>query len=106
MSRQYLIDEELLIQLIADSHRLSILEQDGVDNWQWCMEGRNDYLVDCMRLLPWNEGLNEAGLRAIIREEDYDVEDLARDELDAFWEPYHERCGAECQFNFKQREGD
>lgn len=106
MSRQYLIDEELLIQLLTDSHRLSILKQDGVYDWQGYMKSRNDYLVDCLRLLPWNEGLSEAGLRAAIREEGYCIEDLTRDELDAFWEPYHERCGAECQFNFKQREGD
>lgn len=33
MSKQYLIDEDTLRELLYDSHKLTILERDGVDNW-------------------------------------------------------------------------
>lgn len=88
MTKQYLIDEDTLRGLLADSHTLSILEKDGVDNWSWYMEGRNEYLAECAAMLPWNEGKSIKDLMCFVREEDYDVDTLAQDQIDAFWEEY------------------
>ena len=54
--KQYLIDEDTLKELLYASHKLEILERDGVDNWSWYMEGRTEYLAECASMLPWNEG--------------------------------------------------
>ena len=85
--KQYLIDEDTLRGLLADSHKLAILERDGVDNWQWYMEGHNEYLAECAALLPWHEGKSYQELIDFVREEDYYVEALAQDQIDAFWTP-------------------
>lgn len=42
--KYYKISEDQLVQLIEDSLRLTCLEWDGVDNWEWYMEGRHDFL--------------------------------------------------------------
>ena len=86
--KQYLIDEDTLRSLLADSHTLGILERDGVDNWTWYMDGRNEYLAECAAMLPWNEGKSDRDLLDFVREEDYDVDTLAQDQIDAFWEEY------------------
>ena len=86
MSKQYLIDEDTLRELLHAAHTLAILERDGVDNWQWYMEGREEYLIDGLRELPWNEGKTYADLQEIVEEEDYDIDRLVDDEIAAFWE--------------------
>ena len=88
MSKQYLIDEDTLRELLRAGHTLAILERDGVDNWQWYMEGRKEYLTDCLGELPWNDGRTYADLQEIVEEEDYDVDRLVDDEINAFWEEY------------------
>lgn len=42
--KYYKISEDRLVRLIEDSLRLSCLEQDGVDNREWYMEGLDDFL--------------------------------------------------------------
>ena len=86
MNKQYLIDEDTLRELLRAGHTLAILERDGVDNWQWYMEGRKEYLVDCLGELPWNDGKTYADLQEIVEEEDYDIDHLVDDEIEAFWE--------------------
>jgi hypothetical protein len=85
--KQYLIDEDTLRELLYASHKLEILERDGVDNWRWYMEGRTEYLAECAAMLPWNEGRSDKDLMAQIEEEDYYIDDLVDDQIDAFWIP-------------------
>ncbi len=103
MSKQYLISEESLKELLEAAHKMAILEIDGVDNWEWCMESRKDFLVDCMLQLPWNEGRSVDDMLKVIDEEGYDINDLVDDQVAVFWEEHHEKCGRECQFKFKAR---
>ena len=86
--KQYLIDEDTLKALLYDSHKLAILDRDGVDNWRWYMEGRNQYLAECASKLPWNEGRSVEDLMAQIADEDYYIDDLVEDQINAFWEAY------------------
>ena len=86
--KQYLIDEDTLKELLRDSFRLAVLEKDGVDCWQWYMESEKELLVDCISQFPWNEGRSYEDLVECIRIENYDVDCLVEDTLDAFWEEY------------------
>lgn len=86
MSKKYLIDEDTLRELLRAGHTLAILEREGVDNWWGWMEGREEYLTDCIRELPWNEGKTYADLQEIVEEEDYDIDRLVDEEIEAFWE--------------------
>jgi hypothetical protein len=86
--KQYLIDEDTLKELLYASHKLEILERDGVDNWSWYMEGRTQYLAECASTLPWNEGKSVEELMAQIEEEDYYIDDLVEDQISVFWEEY------------------
>ena len=88
MSKQYLIDEDTLRELLHAAHTLAILERDGVDNWWGWMEGRTDYLAQCIGELPWNEGKTWADLQEIVEEEDYDIDRLVDEEIEAFWEEH------------------
>ena len=87
--KQYLIDEDTLRELLHDSHKIEILERAGVDNWEWYMEymeGRTEYLAECASMLPWNEGRSIEDLMVQIKDEDYYIEDLVDDQINAFWE--------------------
>jgi hypothetical protein len=84
--KQYLIDEDTLKELLYASHKLEILERDGVDNWWAYMEGRTEYLAECAAMLPWNEGRSDKDLTAQIEEEGYYIDDLVEDQISAFWE--------------------
>ena len=84
--KQYLIDEDTLKELLCASHKLAILERDGVDNWNWYMEGRTQYLAECAAMLPWNEGRSAEDLMPLVEEEGYYIDDLVDDEMCAFWE--------------------
>lgn len=86
--RQYLIDEDTLKDLLYDSHKLAILERDGVDNWWGYMEGRTEYLTECAAMLPWNCDKPYDEIKAQIEEEDYYITDLVNDQIEAFWEEY------------------
>lgn len=88
MSKQYLIDEDTLKELLFASHKLEILERDGVDNWWGYMESRTEYLTECAIMLPWNCDKPYDKITAQIEEEDYDIDDLVNDQIEAFWEEY------------------
>lgn len=85
--KQYLIDEDTLRELLHDSHKLAILERDGVDSWEWYMEGCDEYLAEGAAMLPWNEGRSVEDMKEQFEEEDYYIDDLVDDEINAFWTP-------------------
>lgn len=95
--KQYLIDEDTLKELLHDSFKLAVLETDGVDNWEWYMESEKELLVDSIGQLPWHEGKSYEDLAEYIRTEDYDVDCLVQDTIDAFWEEFVHPCD-ECIF--------
>ena len=80
MSKQCLIDEDTLRELLRAGHILAILEQ----------YSREEYLADCLRELPWNEGKTIEELNEIVEEEDYSIDNLVDDQIEAFWEEYKE----------------
>lgn len=96
--KQYLIDEDTLRELLRDSHTLAILERDGVDNWEWYMESRKEYLAECATMLPWNEGRSAEDMKEQFEDEDYYIDNLVDDQIDAFWEEYVDPC-KECHFS-------
>lgn len=61
--KRYLLTEEQLVSLLADYHKLSALENGGVNNWDWYEESIKDYLAI---------------------ENDEDFEECARKELDSY----------------------
>ena len=44
--KYYKISEEELLELLADSVRLLVLDADEVDNWEWYMEGKKDFMIE------------------------------------------------------------
>ena len=48
MSKQYIVSEDRLRDLLMSEARLDCLEWDGVDNWEWYMEGRDRYIAACL----------------------------------------------------------
>lgn len=86
--KQYLIDEDTLKELLWDSHRLAIVEREGADDYKRYIESRNEYLAECAAMLPWNEGRSVEDLMAQIVDEDYYIDDLVEDQINAFWEEY------------------
>ena len=44
--KYYKISEEELLDLLADGLKLSVLDRDGVDNWEWYMEGKKDFMIE------------------------------------------------------------
>ena len=43
-------------------------------------------IISTMLELPWNDGRTMEDMYRIIDEEEYDVEQLIQDQIDAFWE--------------------
>lgn len=71
MSRQYIVDEDVLLRLIARDIELEQLEAAGVDNWSWYGEGREEFLMEAISgCIPEDE-----------IPEDIDFEDVAKLEL-------------------------
>lgn len=68
--RQFIVCEARLIELLAAEMKLEELERDGVDNWTWYGEGRQE----CIKEFAGGR-LSEEEL------EDADYEDIARLDL-------------------------
>lgn len=47
--KKYLLSEEQLIHLLEAYHKLSILEIDGVDNWEGYMTSYDDYVTKMLK---------------------------------------------------------
>lgn len=73
MSDIYLITKERLLELLEAELKLICLERDGVDNWEWYMEGAARYLSEILNL-PIDQ----------IREYDYEFVDAANCDLESF----------------------
>ena len=73
MSKNYIVSEERLLSLLWAEAKLECLERDGVDNWHFYMEGRNEYIAEALNIF-----VEEA--------EDMDFEDVARASLAEFTE--------------------
>ena len=72
----YKIPEWRLLQLLESEDRLDCLEQDGVDNWDWYMEGKGQYLL---------EGADAYDALATLEEDEcFDFGDLAMLRLNDF----------------------
>lgn len=50
--KHYVIDEETLLELLQDSARLACLEWDGVDNWEWYLESRAEFVAEMLGVGP------------------------------------------------------
>ena len=73
MSKNYIISEERLLELLEAEARLNCRERDGVDNWWFYMKGRGEYIAEALSI-PVEEA------------EDMDFEDVARAALEDFME--------------------
>ena len=67
MEKYYRVSESELKELLTDSLRLSALDRDGVDNWEWYGEGFRNVI---------REYVTEYGLNA--EDEDMDFRDIAQ----------------------------
>ena len=101
--RHYLIDEELLTELLIKAYKYEILESAGVNIENNYMPHHNEYVLHYASQLPKNENIPLEQLAQEMDDWSYSLEDLANDEIRAYWQPYHERCGKECQFKFKAK---
>ena len=41
MSKKYLVDENILAELLREEQKLKLLENGGVDNWEWYDDSLN-----------------------------------------------------------------
>ena len=73
--KTYIITEERLLELLETEATLHCLENDGVDNWEWYMEGRCHFIADVL-------GISEKD----VYENDLDFIDVAKAGLADFQE--------------------
>lgn len=73
--KQYIIDEQTLLELLQDSARLACLEWDGVDNWTWYMESHAEFVAEMLGV-----SVDE------VREQDLSFDDVARSQLKFYQE--------------------
>lgn len=73
--RYFKIDEERLLELLENEARLQCLENDGVDNWMWYMEGRKRFIADALEITEEE-----------VEERNLDFKDLAKADLTEFKE--------------------
>ena len=85
MSKQYIVSRPVLEHLLADNFKYETLCRYGEEGYA---HGERFELMRAMVELPWNEGRSINDMVAIIDEEDYDIEQLVSDQIDAFWEEY------------------
>lgn len=65
----YKISESELRALLTASHKLDVLERDGVDNWSWYMEGLNDYLRECAETMHLSGDWDDLSFEDIVEYE-------------------------------------
>ena len=80
---RYEIDGVALHHLLVDNFKYETLCLYGEDEYS---TGERFEMAKLMCELPWNQGRSIDDMLKIIDEEDYDVEQLIQDQIDAFWE--------------------
>ena len=80
---KYEIDGVTLHHLLVDNFKYETLCLYGEDEYS---VGERFEMAKLMCELPWNQGRSIDDMLKIIDEEDYDVEQLIQDQIDAFWE--------------------
>jgi hypothetical protein len=81
MSKNYIVSEERLFELLEAEAKLQCLEQDGVDNWEWYMEGRKRFIAEALCI---SEGE--------VEDRNLDFEDLVKIDIQS----YEEYEGSSC----------
>ena len=49
-TKRYLVSKERLLELLEAEAMLACLEQDGVNNWSWYMEGRVRFIAEALNI--------------------------------------------------------
>lgn len=75
--KNYIVPEDVLLDLLKNRDKLQCLEADGVDNWNWYMTSAHQFLKEGAEI--YNVILDEDS-------EDFWFEDLAELELQDFQE--------------------
>ena len=73
--KKYIISEDRLLELLEAEATLHCLENDGVDNWEWYMEGRIPFIAEVLNITE-----------AEVRDEDLNFTDVAKAALYDFEE--------------------
>ena len=68
MNKKYILTETQLLELLQDSLQLSYLESNGVDNWEWYGEGRNEFIADCLEISEEEVVKNELDMLDVAKE--------------------------------------
>ena len=84
--KYHIISEDELLSLLWDSHKLAVLENDGVDNWQWYMEGRTEYIAQCLKKTKQYKDKPIQEIMDIVYEEDIDFQTLAEIDVEKYAE--------------------
>ena len=80
-SKMCLINEARLTELLEAEAKLQCLEQDGVDNWEWYMEGRKRFIAEALFISETE-----------VEDRDLDFEDLVKIDIQG----YEEYTGSPC----------
>ena len=83
--KQYLIDKNTLWHLLVDNFKYETLCLYGEDDYK---QGERFEMAKAMCNLPWNCGRSIDDMVKVIDEEDYDIDHLIEDQINAFWEEY------------------
>ena len=81
-----IISEDELLGLLWDSHKLACLEWDGVDNWEWYMENRTEYIAYCLKETKQYKDKPIKEIKTIVYEEDLDFQTLAEIDVEKYAE--------------------
>lgn len=73
--KYYQISENDLLALLTIRNEYQCLDADGVDNWEWYMESKNQFISEALNI-PIEK----------VEEEDLDFSDVAEAELKSFKE--------------------
>ncbi len=73
--KYYQISENDLLALLTIRNKYQCLDAEGVDNWEWYMENKNQFISEALNI-PIEK----------VEEEDLDFSDVAEAELKSFKE--------------------
>ena len=71
---KYIVPEDRLLELLEAEARLGCLDQDGVDNWTWHMEGRTRFIADALDISEEEVEERELGFEDVAQAGLYDFQ--------------------------------